>query len=68
MEGIQDDTMKLAVEAGFKEADKENTEEILNSRKEKLLNEELIQLVRDRITEKIKMMKVLGLMTKALHW
>jgi hypothetical protein len=48
MESIQENTVKLAVEAGFEEVDKEDVQEVLNSHKEKLLNKELIQLDDDK--------------------
>jgi len=44
MVSIQENTVKLAVEAGFEEVDKEDVQEVLNSHKEKLPNKELIQL------------------------
>jgi hypothetical protein len=47
MEGIQEKIVKLAVEAGFEAVDKEDIQEVLNSHKEKLLNEEFIQLDKD---------------------
>jgi hypothetical protein len=52
--------MTLAVEARFKEVDREDIQNVLNSHEEKLSNEELIQL------EKYKEMKMLSLTVKIL--
>jgi hypothetical protein len=52
--------MTLAVEARFKEVDREDIQDVLNLHEEKLLNEELIQL------EKYKEMKMFSLTVKIL--
>jgi hypothetical protein len=55
MEGIQEKPVKLAIKAGFKEVDKEDFQEVWNFHREKLLNEELIQLDGDRKKKRMKM-------------